>query len=447
VAEFGELLELLYTAHRDLDTIFLEIRDWSRQEASDVLIVQRDADGRTRLRPTGGGLYAKPRVGARRLWCELPDRVRVDILQGDRVVRTAVRDREAWWRWDRDQGDSAGDMARGAALPAMLDLVVLEPARLLSTMLLELTGSGGRAGREVITVTGTPRQRTAGVERRTEYEFDAEHGTPLHIATFEANERTNLTEVLTVEYSSSFDPDIFRFERNESGGGQRFGDESRSRPRRQRHTPPAAQRNTSKAASAVPILADRGTIWLTGIPGAGKTTIAKAIERLLHQLGVPCCVFDGDELRQGLSSDLGLSRQDRGEQARRAAHMATILANSGVVPIVALVSPYTEDRQRAREIHDAAGVGFLEVWVDTPLESCAARHTKGRYAAAHALSTVPASPTLDGSGLTGLTAPYETPTSPDLRVSGDQPHPRAAAIAIVEKLLSKDFQTRVLAID
>jgi adenylyl-sulfate kinase len=442
VAEFGHLPELLYTAHHDLEWIFLEIRDWGRQEASDVLILQRDADGRARLRPTGSGLYPKPHVRTRRLWCELPDRVRVDILQGDLVLRTAVRDRKAWWRWDREEGESAGDVTRGAALPAMLDLVVLEPARLLPTMWLEVTGTGGRSAREVITARGTPRQRTAAVEPYFELEFDTEHGTPLYMATFEEQERTSVTEVLTADYSPSFDRGIFRFEQNVSNGGQRSGDESRGRPRR---VPPAAQRGTPAAAPSSPILAAHGTIWLTGLSGAGKTTIARATERLLHQLGIPCCVLDGDELRQGLSSDLGLYREDRAEQARRAAPMATIVAESGVVPIVALVSPYTEDRQRAREIHDAAGVGFVEVWVDTPLDVCAARDTKGLYAAARALSTMPAPSTADGSGLTGLTAPYETPTRPELRVSGDQKHPRAAAIAIVQTMLSTSAQPLVVA--
>jgi adenylyl-sulfate kinase len=437
VAEFGDLPELLYSAHHDLSAVALEIRDWGRQEPSDVLILQRDVEGKTRLLSTGGGLYGKPHGGARRLWCELPDRVRVDILQGDQVARTAVRDRQAWWRWDREEGENAGDVTRGAALPAMLDLVVLEPARLLSTMWFEVTGTGSRAAREVIKARGTLRQRAAKAERHVEFEFDAEHGTPLHIATFEADERISASEVLSIDYNASFDPAIFRFELHESPEHQRSSNEPRPHPRLKPSAVP-------EAAPSAPVLADRGTIWLTGLSGAGKTTIARATERLLHQLGISCCVLDGDELRHGLSSDLGLSREDRAEQARRVAHMATIVADSGVVPIVALVSPYIEDRKRAREIHDAAGVGFVEVWVDTPLEVCAARDTKGLYAAAHALSTMLAPSTSDGSGLTGLTAPYETPTNPELRVSGDQKHPRAAAIAIVQTLLSNAAQTVVL---
>ena len=439
MADLDRLLALLYTAHRDLETMFFEISDWIRQEASDVLVVQREADGRTRLRPTGGGLHGEPLIRTRRVWCELPDRLRVDIVQGNRFLRTAVRDKDAWWLWDREEGESAGDAARGAPPPVMLELVVLEPARLLPTTWLELTGRGARAGREVISAAGKPRRQTTGGERRFEFDFDAKNGTPLYIATFDGDERTNVTEVLTIDYDPWLERGIFRFEQNESNRVA-SGDEPRGRPPQRRRGPPAAERNTPRAASTGPVLADHGTIWLTGIPGAGKTTIARATERLLHQLGAPCCVLDGDELRQGLSSDLGLSREDRGEQARRVAHMATVLAGSGVVPIVALVSPYTKDRQRARDIHDAAGVSFLEVWVDTPLEVCAARETKGLYAAARAFSTVPAPLTTDGSGLTGLTAPYEAPTSPELRVSGDA-RPRATAIAIVEMLLSNAANT------
>jgi bifunctional enzyme CysN/CysC len=182
------------------------------------------------------------------------------------------------------------------------------------------------------------------------------------------------------------------------------------------------------------VAADRQTVWLTGLPGAGKTTIARATERLLHELGVLCYVLDGDDIRNGLSSDLGLSRADRCEQARRVAHMAAILADAGVTPIVALVSPYAGDRQRAREVHEARGIGFLEVWVNTPLEVCVARDPKGLYAAS---ARSDSQPLLDGSGLTGVCAPYETPTAPDLLVSGTDQSPRVAASEIVARLIPR----------
>ena len=161
------------------------------------------------------------------------------------------------------------------------------------------------------------------------------------------------------------------------------------------------------------------TVWLTGLPSAGKTTLARALEAEFSRRGLRACVLDGDELRAGLSSDLGLSRADRAEQARRVAHVATIVAATGATPIVALVSPFAEDRHRARAIHELAGVQFLEVWVNTPLEVCEARDPKRLYERGRAG---------DLTGLTGIDAPYEPPDAPDFEVSGcDEPPERVAA--------------------
>jgi len=151
------------------------------------------------------------------------------------------------------------------------------------------------------------------------------------------------------------------------------------------------------------------TLWLTGLSGAGKTTLALAIEQELAGIGRPSCVLDGDELRRGLTSDLGLSREDRAEQARRAAHVAALISRSGVIAIVALISPYRQDRRNAREIHQELGLRFLEVWVDTPFEICERRDPKGLYARARAGEL---------HDFTGLDAPYEPPRSPDLQVDG-----------------------------
>lgn len=151
------------------------------------------------------------------------------------------------------------------------------------------------------------------------------------------------------------------------------------------------------------------TIWLTGLSGAGKSTIAEALTARLRAAGQPVSVLDGDVLRRGLSSDLGLSPADRTEQARRTAHVAALLAQAGVVAIVALVSPYEHDRIVAREIHDERELGFFEVWVNTPLAVCAERDPKGLYARNRAGEL---------HGLTGVDAPYEPPQSADLTVSG-----------------------------
>ena len=150
-------------------------------------------------------------------------------------------------------------------------------------------------------------------------------------------------------------------------------------------------------------------MWLTGLPAAGKTSLALALDEHLQRRGVPACVLDGDELRDGLSSDLGLSADDRTEQARRAGHVAALVARSGVIAIVALVSPFTDDRRRARKLHVRQDLRFVEVWVDTPLAICQARDPKGLYARARAGAL---------TGLRGLDAPYEPPQRPELRVNG-----------------------------
>jgi bifunctional enzyme CysN/CysC len=172
-----------------------------------------------------------------------------------------------------------------------------------------------------------------------------------------------------------------------------------------------------------PLLRSRGvTLWLTGLSGAGKTTIAGAIHDLLAELGCTGVALDGDVLRAGLSSDLGLSPSDRSEQARRTAHVAALIAGAGLVAIVSLISPFAEDRRRAREIHERQGIDFREVWVDTPLRVCQARDPKGLYARARAGEI---------QGVTGLDAPYDEPLDPDVRVSGCDGSPRDTAAAIL----------------
>jgi adenylyl-sulfate kinase len=274
-----------------------------------------------------------------------------------------------------------------------------------------------------------------------EYEFDRQHGTPLYVTRSSAGETTGVVEVMEVDYEPEIEPSVFGFLK-------RDGHTTPARAQRMRPRPVVPHPDSRPPRAPRPALSTLGTVWLTGLSGAGKTTIAEATERLLRQLGLPCCVLDGDQLRQGLSNDLGLSREDRREQARRAAYIAVMLADAGVMPIVALVSPYTEDRQRAREIHRAAGISFVEVWVDTPVEVCAARDRKGLYAIA-ALdgprlgeNDKPA----DGSGLTGITAPYEAPSNPELRVSGHDQEPRAAAETIVARVFSTPPRSRVMVV-
>jgi adenylyl-sulfate kinase len=160
------------------------------------------------------------------------------------------------------------------------------------------------------------------------------------------------------------------------------------------------------------------TIWFTGLPASGKSTLAVEIEALLIGAGRPAFRLDGDNLRHGLNGDLGFSPEDRAENVRRTAHAAALLAEAGVVALVALVSPYASDRATARAIHEAAGVPFHEIWVSTGLAECERRDPKGLYARARA-GELP--------GLTGVGDIYEPPESPDLEIGGAEPIPAAAA--------------------
>jgi adenylyl-sulfate kinase len=160
------------------------------------------------------------------------------------------------------------------------------------------------------------------------------------------------------------------------------------------------------------------TIWFTGLPASGKSTLAVEIEALLIGAGRPAFRLDGDNLRHGLNGDLGFSPEDRAENVRRTAHAAALLAEAGVVALVALVSPYASDRATARAIHESAGVPFHEIWVSTGLAECERRDPKGLYARARA-GELP--------GLTGVGDVYEPPESPDLEIGGAEPIPAAAA--------------------
>jgi len=148
-------------------------------------------------------------------------------------------------------------------------------------------------------------------------------------------------------------------------------------------------------------------VWLTGLSGAGKSTIADAAVRNLHAMGVHTYVLDGDNVRHGLNKDLGFTPEDRAENVRRVAEVSKLMRDAGLVVIVALVSPFTGDRRAARELFEPGQ--FLEVYVDTPLDVVSKRDTKGLYAKA-ARGALP--------NLTGVGQEYEVPDNPDLVLHG-----------------------------
>jgi adenylyl-sulfate kinase len=149
------------------------------------------------------------------------------------------------------------------------------------------------------------------------------------------------------------------------------------------------------------------TVWFTGLPSSGKSTIAAAVEDRLLAEGRAAYLLDGDNLRHGLNGDLGFSAEDRAENVRRAAAAAHLFADAGLVALVSLVSPYVADRQRARELHQSDGLPFVEVFVDTDPEECARRDPKGLWARARA-GELP--------GFTGVDDPYEPPPAAEIVV-------------------------------
>lgn len=149
------------------------------------------------------------------------------------------------------------------------------------------------------------------------------------------------------------------------------------------------------------------TVWLTGLSGSGKSTIAHRCEAELITRGRAAYTLDGDNIRHGLNEGLGFGSEDRAENVRRIGEVARLMADAGLVVFAPLISPYAAGRDQIRARHDAAGLPFYEVQVATPLEVCEQRDTKGFYARAR---------TGEIADFTGISAPYEEPAEPDLRV-------------------------------
>jgi adenylylsulfate kinase len=148
-------------------------------------------------------------------------------------------------------------------------------------------------------------------------------------------------------------------------------------------------------------------VWFTGLSASGKTTLAKAVERRLLELGVRSYRLDGDVVREGLNADLGFSPADRQENVRRITEVGRLMVDAGLIVVVAVIAPYAKDRAATRGRFGAGE--FFEVWVDTPLEVCEQRDPKGMYKRARAGQL---------ADFTGVSAPYEVPDDPELQAEG-----------------------------
>jgi adenylyl-sulfate kinase len=179
-----------------------------------------------------------------------------------------------------------------------------------------------------------------------------------------------------------------------------------------------AQRNQHRGA----------VIWLTGLSGAGKSTIARSLENELFQLQMNTYVLDGDNLRHGLNANLGFTPEDRAENIRRVAEVAKLMADAGTVVITSFISPYRADRARARAIALQAGAEFVEIFVDAPLEVCERRDPKGLYQKARAGKI---------KGFTGIDAPYEVPEDPEIVVRTNEQSSDASVEQILSELLPR----------
>jgi bifunctional enzyme CysN/CysC len=171
-------------------------------------------------------------------------------------------------------------------------------------------------------------------------------------------------------------------------------------------------------------------IWLTGLSGAGKSTIANLLERALYAQGRHTYVLDGDNVRHGLNRDLGFTPADRVENVRRVAEVARLMADAGLIVVVSLISPYRQERRMARALVTAGKIDFLEVFVDTPLAVAEQRDPKGLYAKARRGEL---------ANLTGIDAPYEAPEAPELRLDASVATPESSTEALLACLRLKNL--------
>lgn len=174
------------------------------------------------------------------------------------------------------------------------------------------------------------------------------------------------------------------------------------------------------------------TVWFTGLSGCGKSTIAFTVEHALVERGHLAYVLDGDNIRHGLNKNLGFSAADREENIRRIGEVTKLFADAGFISLTSFISPYRKDRDQARKIHAEAGLTFVEVFVDVPIEECENRDPKGLYKKAREALAAG-----KGMGFTGVDDPYEAPVSPEIVIANAKVTPQEAAAQVISYLESR----------
>jgi adenylylsulfate kinase len=172
------------------------------------------------------------------------------------------------------------------------------------------------------------------------------------------------------------------------------------------------------------------TIWFTGLSASGKSTIAFTLEHALVERGHLAYVLDGDNIRHGLNKNLGFSPADRTENIRRIGEVAKLFADGGVLTCTSFISPYREDRDLVRKIHEAAGLPFIEVYVQATVDLCETRDPKGLYKKARAGEV---------KEFTGISAPYEEPLKPEIVIDTANLTPQAAAQVLLDYLAGREL--------
>jgi adenylylsulfate kinase len=172
------------------------------------------------------------------------------------------------------------------------------------------------------------------------------------------------------------------------------------------------------------------TLWFTGLSGSGKSTIAVALENTLHQHGKLSYRLDGDNIRLGINKNLGFSAEDRTENIRRIGEISKLFVDSAVFALSSFISPYREDRNKVRELHDESGYNFIEVYVDCPLAEAEKRDPKGLYKKARAGEI---------KNFTGIDDPYEAPENPEIHLRTDQMTVEEEVSTIINYLKERGF--------